>query len=140
MTRHTFKQREKEGRLEVFDPIRKKWLRLTPEERVRQQFVLFLLSVKNIPASHIAVEKAITVNGLKRRYDVVVFDAAGKPLKIKWAPIWLFGILANLPKIKKAGKHDIILFSRWTLSHDLVGDTMIGEKSFAEYIKNYFRK
>ncbi len=68
------------------------------------------------------------------------FDAAGKPLKIKWAPIWLFGILANLPKIKKAGKHDIILFSKWTLSHDLVGDTCIGEKSFAEYLKVYFGK
>ncbi len=68
------------------------------------------------------------------------FDAAKKPMKIKWAPIWLFGILANLPKIKKAGKHDIILFSKWTLSHDLVGDTCIGDKSFAEYIKNYFGK
>ncbi len=68
------------------------------------------------------------------------FDAAGKPLKIKWAPIWLFGILANLPKIKKAGKHDIILFSKWTLSHDLVGDTVVGEKSFGEYIKSYFGK
>ena len=66
------------------------------------------------------------------------FKAAGKPLKIKWAPIWLFGILANLPKIKKAGKHDIILFSKWTLSHDLVGDTVVGDKSFAEYINNYF--
>ncbi len=68
------------------------------------------------------------------------FEAAEKPLRIKWAPIWLFGILANLPKIKKAGKHDIILFSRWTLSHDLVGDTVVGEKSFGEYIKNYFGK
>ncbi len=68
------------------------------------------------------------------------FDAAKKPLKIKWAPIWLFGILANLPKIKKAGKHDIILFSKWTLSHNLVGDTEVGEKSFAEYIKSYFGK
>ena len=68
------------------------------------------------------------------------FDAAGKPMKIKWAPIWLFGILANLPKIKKAGKHDIILFSKWTLSHDLVGDTCIGDKSFAEYLKVYFGK
>jgi len=68
------------------------------------------------------------------------FDAAGKPMKIKWAPIWLFGILANLPKIKKAGKHDIILFSKWTLSHDLVGDTCIGDKSFAEYIQSYFGK
>ena len=36
-----------------------------------------------------------------------------------------------------AGKHDIILFSRWTLSHDLVGDTCTGDKSFAAYIKSY---
>ena len=68
------------------------------------------------------------------------FEAAEKPLKIKWAPIWLFSVLANLPMIKKAGKHDIILFSKWTLSHDLVGDTVVGEKSFAEYIKSYFGK
>lgn len=68
------------------------------------------------------------------------FDAAGKSLRIKWAPIWLFSILANLPKIKKAGKHDIILFSKWTLSHDLVGDTIVGDHSFKEYIKSYFGK
>ena len=68
------------------------------------------------------------------------FEAAGKPLKIKWAPIWLFGILANLHKIKKEGKHDIILFSKWTLSHNLVGDTQVGEGSFAQYIKQSFGK
>ena len=66
------------------------------------------------------------------------FKAAGKPLKIKWAPIWLFGVLANLPKIKKAGKHDIILFSKWTLSHDLVGDTCVGDGSFKKYLNEYF--
>lgn len=66
------------------------------------------------------------------------FKAAGKPVKIKYAPKWLFGILANLPKIKKAGKHDIILFSKFTLSHDLVGNTKVGESSFKEYIQHYF--
>ena len=66
------------------------------------------------------------------------FEAAKKPLKIKWAPMWLFGVLANLPMIKKAGKHDIILFSKWTLSHNLVGDTEVGEASFGKYIKSYF--
>ena len=91
-------------------------------------------------------DKNVTYNvGGKETYSYeemakLCFDAAGKPLKIKWAPIWLFGILANLPKIKKAGKHDIILFSKWTLSHDLVGDTKVGEKSFAAYIKDYFGK
>ena len=49
-------------------------------------------------------------------------------------------IAPAVEKIKKAGKHDIILFSKWTLSHDLVGDTCTGDKSFAEYIKNYFGK
>ena len=66
------------------------------------------------------------------------FRAAGKPVIIKDSPIWMFGLLANLPKIKKEGKHDIILFSKWTLSHDLVGKDVTGEASFAEYIKEYF--
>ena len=89
-------------------------------------------------------DKNVTFNvGGKETYTyeemaAMCFKAANKPLKIKWAPIWLFGILANLPKIKKAGKHDIILFSKWTLSHDLVGDTEVGEKSFKEYLKKYF--
>ena len=92
------------------------------------------------------MDKNVTYNvGGKETYSYeemakLCFDAAGKPVKIKWAPIWLFGILANLPKIKKAGKHDIILFSKWTLSHDLVGDTETGDHSFAAYLKDYFGK
>ena len=90
-------------------------------------------------------ENAVYNVGGKETYTyeemaAMCFDAAKKPLKIKWAPIWLFGVLANLPKIKKAGKHDIILFSKWTLSHNLVGDTEVGESSFGEYIKSCFGK
>lgn len=66
-------------------------------------------------------------------------NAADKPCIIKWSPYWMFGLLANMPFIKKAGKHDIILFSQWTLSHDLVGDTIVGEHSFKEYIQGYFK-
>lgn len=76
---YTFKVRAKEDREEVFDHIRKKWLVLTPEERVRQQLILYLLNVKNIPLSHLSVEKAITVNGLTRRYDLVVYGLDMKP-------------------------------------------------------------
>ncbi len=65
-------------------------------------------------------------------------EAADKPCIIKWSPYWMFGLLANMPFIKKAGKHDIILFSRWTLSHNLVGDTEVGEHSFKQYIRDYF--
>lgn len=66
------------------------------------------------------------------------FKAANKPTIIKDSPIWMFSILANLPKIKKEGRKDIIMFSKWTLSHDLVGDTKVGEASFAKYIEEYF--
>ena len=64
--------------------------------------------------------------------------AAGYPVKIKDSPIWMFSLLAELPFIKKAGKRDIILFSKWTLSHDLVGKDIVGEGSFKEYVKQYF--
>lgn len=66
------------------------------------------------------------------------FKAASKPVKIKWAPKWMFSLLANLPKIKKEGKHDIILFSRFTLTHDLVGKDKTGDASFKEYIQKSF--
>ena len=66
------------------------------------------------------------------------FDAAGKETVIKYVPKFLFTVLANLPKIKKQGKRDVILFSRFTLSHDLVGKDEVGEGSFKEYIKKSF--
>ena len=64
--------------------------------------------------------------------------AAGKPVIIKDSSIFMFSLLAEMPFIKKAGKRDIILFSKWTLSHDLVGKDITGEGSFAEYVKEYF--
>ena len=67
-------------------------------------------------------------------------EAAGKPVVIKDSPIWMFSILAMMPFIKKAGKRDIILFSKWTLSHDLVGKDITGEGSFKEYVKEYYKK
>lgn len=71
--------REINGKKEVFDPVRKKWVRFTSEEKVRQCFVLYLIQEKQIPLSHISVEKEIKVNGLCRRYDIIVFDEEGKP-------------------------------------------------------------
>lgn len=66
------------------------------------------------------------------------FRAAGKPVIIKDSSLFSFSMLANMPFIKKAGKRDIILFSKWTLSHDLVGKDIVGERSFKEYIQEYF--
>jgi len=63
----------------VWDPIRKLWTPLTPEEHVRQAFVSYLINYKEYPASHIANEQAITLSGMSRRCDSVVYDKVGQP-------------------------------------------------------------
>lgn len=68
------------------------------------------------------------------------FEAAGKPAVIKRAPAFLFDVLAFVNKLKKNGKEAILRFSKWTLTEEMVGDTMYGEMSFKQYIKESFRK
>lgn len=67
------------GKTEVFDEFRKKYVILTPEERVRQQFLWYLVEVKKYPASLIAVEKGLTLNQMQKRFDAVVFNNRGLP-------------------------------------------------------------
>ncbi|TDT45004.1 type I restriction and modification enzyme subunit R-like protein [Maribacter spongiicola] len=75
---YTFRVKNSENRTLIFDEIRKKFVVLTPEEWVRQHVVQFLIQEKNYPLNHINVEKQITLNGLKKRYDVVVFKTNGE--------------------------------------------------------------
>ena len=62
----------------IFDEIRKKFVVLTPEEWVRQHVVKYLLLEKKYPKSLINVEKLVKVNGLNKRYDIVVFQPNGE--------------------------------------------------------------
>ncbi len=57
----------------IFDIVRKKWILLTPEEWVRQNIVAYLIQTLKYPAALLAIEKEISVNGLKRRCDIVVY-------------------------------------------------------------------
>ena len=68
------------------------------------------------------------------------FAAAGKEPVISYAPTWLFDVLAFVNKLKKNGKEAIIKFSKWTLTEEMVGDTIVGDHSFAEYIKSCYKK
>lgn len=68
--------------LSVFDPLRKKWLRLTPEEYVRQNFVQWLIAAHKYPASLMQNEVSLTVNDMKKRTDTIAFDREGRPLLI----------------------------------------------------------
>jgi len=66
-----------ENKVSIFDIIRKKFVILQPEEWVRQHCVHYLITQRNYPKSLINVEKELTINGLKKRYDIVVFNPDG---------------------------------------------------------------
>ncbi len=67
---------------EIFDPFRKKWVRLTNEEWVRQSFLNHLINNLGYPSGRIGVEFRVKYHQLLRRTDAVVFDENGKPLVI----------------------------------------------------------
>lgn len=67
------------GRDSIFDELRKRWLLLTPEEWVRQNFVQYLVRSKQYPAARIALEKEIQLGELRKRFDVLVYDKDFKP-------------------------------------------------------------
>ncbi|WP_395058922.1 type I restriction enzyme HsdR N-terminal domain-containing protein [Flavobacterium sp.] len=75
---YTFRFKNSENKVSIFDEIRKKFVILTPEEWVRQNVVRFLLKEKKYPKSYINVEKVIKINSLTKRYDIVVFQPNGK--------------------------------------------------------------
>ncbi len=73
------KLRKAEDKIQVYDPIRKKWLILTPEEHVRQYILGYFTVALGYPQSLIAAEKAIVVGARTKRFDVVVYDRNHKP-------------------------------------------------------------
>jgi Type I restriction enzyme R protein N terminus (HSDR_N) len=73
----TFRFKNSENKVAIFDEIRKKFIILTPEEWVRQHVTQYLLQEKKYPKSYINVEKLIKINELTKRYDLVVFQPNG---------------------------------------------------------------
>ena len=75
------KKRESAG-CEVYDPLRKRYVALTPEEWVRQHFVAHLIARCHYPAALMGNEVSLIQNGIKRRCDTLVADRNGRPLVI----------------------------------------------------------
>lgn len=68
--------------LVILDTLRKRWVALTPEEWVRQNFVRYLIEDREFPAALMNNEISLTQNGIKRRCDTLVADRQGLPLVI----------------------------------------------------------
>jgi predicted type IV restriction endonuclease len=74
-----FKIQESEGKLSIFDSLRKKYLILTPEEWVRQHMISYLVQHRNYPKGLFSLEKEVIYNSLQKRFDILVLDREGGP-------------------------------------------------------------
>ena len=74
---YTFKIKNIENEDYIFDEIRKKYIKLTKEEWVRQNCINFLVKEKKFPQILINLEKTLKINKLSKRYDIVVYNSDG---------------------------------------------------------------
>ena len=79
---YSFKFKTREDKDYIFDPLRRKYVRLTPEEWVRQNFMQYLVTEKKYSVSLITVEALVKVNNNPQRADLVVFDRSGNPVLV----------------------------------------------------------
>ena len=73
----SFRFKNKENKISIFDVIRKRFVILQPEEWVRQHCIHYLIDYKGYPKALINIEKELIINSLRKRYDIVVFNSDG---------------------------------------------------------------
>jgi hypothetical protein len=71
--------KKEQGKVYIFDNIRKKYLVLTPEEWVRQHFINYLIQDHKYPKSLIRIEGGVSYNKLQKRSDILIYNRQGKP-------------------------------------------------------------
>lgn len=79
---YNFRIKNQNNKVLIFDNLRKKYVTLTPEEWVRQNFINFLIKELQYPASYIAIEKQLIINGLKKRCDAIIYNSSAQPIVI----------------------------------------------------------
>ena len=77
-----FRLKKENDKVFIFDVLRKKFILLTPEEWVRQHFIMYLHHHKGYPLGLMSVEKGLNITRMKKRYDLVCYHTSGKPLLI----------------------------------------------------------
>jgi Type I restriction enzyme R protein N terminus (HSDR_N). len=82
LPQYSFRIAGKQGSEMILDPLRRKFVKLTPEEWVRQNFVQYLINEGKYPPGLIGTEVMFRFNKLKRRVDILIHDRSGKPVMI----------------------------------------------------------
>ena len=79
---YNFKIKKRDDTYVIYDLLRKRYVALTSEEWVRQNFVQYLINERNFPIALMANEVSLNQNGIKRRCDTLVANRLGHPFVI----------------------------------------------------------
>ncbi len=111
----------------IFDEIRRKWLVLTPEEWVRQHVLNYLVKEKKIPPALISVEKELILNGISKRYDIVVYKRDLAPWLIVEckAPY----IALNREVVEQALRYNLVLKAPYLMISNGVADLLFNNRN-----------
>jgi type I site-specific restriction endonuclease len=82
LPQYSFRIKKQNDKLVIFDSQRKRYVALTPEEWVRQNFIRFLIEEKGYPAAYLAIEKQLNMNGMKKRCDAILYNEHAQPFLI----------------------------------------------------------
>ena len=82
LPQYSFRIKKQNEKLVIFDSQRKRYVALTPEEWVRQNFIRFLIEEKGYPAAYLAIEKQLNMNGMKKRCDAILYNEHARPFLI----------------------------------------------------------
>lgn len=132
---YAIRLKQEKNRTLVFDPLRKKWYQLSPEEWVRQHLINYLIVEKKFPSGRISVEKELVLNDLSKRYDLVVFDGNLKPyivIECK-APY----IELDQSVIDQALRYNIVLQAPYVMISNGVNDFVFSQQNKLVSLPNY---
>ncbi len=136
-----FKTRENEGKKEVFDPVRRKYIALTPEEEVRQTTLYQLITDLEMPSGLISVEHSLRLNQLDKRCDIVVFSPEAKPLmivecKAKHIPVTQ-AVLDQASRYNMALQVRFLLLTNGLVQYCIQYDNLSDKIYFLDHIPDY---
>jgi len=101
------------GKNWVFDALRRKFVRLTPEEEVRQYLIRYMIDCKGYPSQLIAIEREFEFHKIKKRFDLLVFDRNGNPLLI--AECKAPNIVLNQEVVNQVGIYNAVFGAKYLL-------------------------
>lgn len=141
MPRYDFRTKKEGKNTYIFDNIRKKYVKLTPEETVRQHVIRYFIEELGYRASLTSVEMGLTLNTMDRRSDIVFFDVSGKPrvvIECKAASVKLTPtVFEQVKRYNLTLKADFLIITNGSTFVSAYVDYGSGEYRFLKFLPNY---